>query len=119
MKPLLEELAMKTLKFVGNTIVLVAAATLAYSSAHAKQWEPAQQVVAYGDLNLDNVAGVRTLYMRIASAARSVCRPVSAIDPAIMRAGAKCARESLADAVKKVDHPELTAYHALRNGGSE
>jgi UrcA family protein len=79
--------------------------------------EPAtrERVVNYADLNLNNAAGVQTLYRRISGAARAVCGRNEALS--IMRAKANaCAAKAIDDAVTRVNNHDLSAYHAQKLG---
>ena len=89
-------------------------------SAHAAD-APAGPVlpattVKFGDLNLSNAQGVQHLYGRISSAAQEVCSTRG--DRSLVAAALEriCVRQSIARAVKAVDRPELTAFHAARTG---
>jgi UrcA family protein len=78
-----------------------------------------ERVVKYADLNLNNPAGVQTLYRRINAAARAVCGRNDALS--IQRAKAnECTEKAIDDAVTRVNNNNLSAYHAQRigkNGG--
>lgn len=69
--------------------------------------------VKYNDLNLETLAGARTLYGRISAAARNVCgyEGRSFTDQAFWNG---CYRGAIADAVAKVGSPLLTAVHTGR-----
>lgn len=94
-----------------SLILIAGSAALACSTAAAGDPNTApQRVVAFGDVNLDHAEGVKTLYQRLSSAARAVCRPDS-IAPYVLRAQSrKCASTALANAVATIDNPNLTAY---------
>ena len=71
------------------------------------------ETVKFQDLNVDTPAGVEALYGRIHAAARRVC---SQSDP-IARAGAiACAKRAEADAIKKVNLPQLTTFYQMKTG---
>ena len=68
--------------------------------------------VRFGDLNLGTDAGVDTLYGRIKSAARQVCR--ESVEPGDGLAAHKywgCYDKAIADAVSKVNNSQLTAMY--------
>jgi len=74
-------------------------------------------VVRFHDLNLNSVQGVRTLYGRIRRAAGEVCAPYEATDSLIPSAAWRsCFEQAVAGAVRRVDSPLLTAYHARVDG---
>ena len=69
--------------------------------------------VSFRDLDLSTQQGARTLYGRIQSAARQVCGHAGAdlIEQSIWRS---CYRNTVSDAVGKVNNPLLTAVHSGR-----
>lgn len=68
--------------------------------------------VAYGDLNLATPEGSRELYARIASAAREVCGPVDPGNLESLAAANDCKARAIAQAVRDVHSPNLTATFA-------
>jgi UrcA family protein len=71
--------------------------------------------VSYRDLNLANPQGAAALYRRITRAAEEVCGPAEQTGSLLPRPGFReCVRRAIAEAVAKVDRPELSAYHAQR-----
>jgi UrcA family protein len=93
---------MKTMMLMG----LVAAASIATVMAQ----EAPQVTVSYGDLNLHNHAGVRTLQSRIEAAAKSVCTNMGygLQGYQVERA---CRAKAVEDAWKSIreDHQELAS----------
>jgi UrcA family protein len=76
-----------------------------------------QALVKFGDLNLSNPQGATTLYSRIATAAKKVCKPFD-IDGSNLGSRARldaCVHKAIADAVTKVDRPELFAVYKAKN----
>ena len=78
----------------------------------AEDSEVPQVVVKYGDLDLSNPLGATALYRRILSAAVTVCRPQDDGSLASMSRFQACIHKAIADAVTKVDRPELFAVYA-------
>jgi UrcA family protein len=76
--------------------------------------QPARRAVHYSDLNLDRQADAVKLYGRIERAAGHVCRTRAQPHAQIQAALRKCMQESIANAVARVGHPNLTAVHAAR-----
>lgn len=73
--------------------------------------------VSYGDLDLDNAAGVAELYSRLQVAAERVCD--SRFHPGTLVVSASwrtCVADALTQAVAAVDRPAVTAYHAANTG---
>jgi len=99
-----------------KTFVLAATAVLAVSlagMAHATttvRRNMQQQVVSYGDLNLETEADASTLLKRIESAARKVCGldRVTVLPLAMQYELQVCANEATARAVNDVNAPLLT-----------
>lgn len=73
------------------------------------------KTVSYRDLNLTNPQGTAALYRRITGAAQEVCGPAERTGSLLPRPGYReCVQRAIAEAVAKVDSPELSAYHAER-----
>ncbi|MGH8291587.1 MAG: UrcA family protein [Steroidobacteraceae bacterium] len=74
-------------------------------------------VVKFGDLNLSNPEGAAALYGRIAYAADVVCDSFSVDirDHDTQDQVTGCVRKAIADAVNKVDRPELFAVYNGKN----
>ena len=73
--------------------------------------------VRYGDLDLDNTAGIAELYARLQVAAEKVCD--SRFQPGTLVVSASwrtCVADALTQAVSAVDRPAVTAYHAANTG---
>jgi UrcA family protein len=72
--------------------------------------------VRLADLNLDTRSGVATLFSRIELAAHVVCSPYDAYDSALPSAAhQQCLRTAVAEAVRNVGSPLLTAYYSERD----
>jgi UrcA family protein len=69
--------------------------------------------VKFQDLNVDTPEGVQALYGRIHAAARRVC---SETDPVLKLAEASCARKAQANAIERLNLPQLTAYYKMKTG---
>jgi UrcA family protein len=74
-----------------------------------------ERVVRYADLNLNNPAGVQTLYRRISAAARAVCGRNEALSIVRHKAN-ECTEKAIDDAVTQVNNHNLSAYHAQKLG---
>lgn len=73
--------------------------------------QPPSRVVAFGDLDLSQKAGVITLYSRINSAAREVCEPLDEINIKLLHERYHCRQNAVARAVAEVNSQALTNYH--------
>ena len=88
----------------------LSACTDAGAATH-QDHEIATRRVNYADLDLNRSEGAATLYSRIRSAAKYVCRPGSdnwEWTPSTNR----CTEQAIARAVADVNAPALTSYHA-------
>jgi UrcA family protein len=85
--------------------VLVLGWSAATFGAPSSVGEIATKTVKFADLDLATTDGAQALYERIAGAARSVCRDA---DYRFVR---ECRTHAIADAVKGVDSPLLSAAH--------
>ncbi len=101
----------------GSLAAIVLGASALLNGAVAGEG-PAQQVVKFGDLNLNNPAGVAVLSKRLHAAAEGVCQPFSGMDPGSFSRYRACVSESLARAVAQVNVPALTAYENAKSGKS-
>ena len=72
--------------------------------------------VAYGDLDLQGAAGIRTLYSRLQSAARTVCSPAPGRDLAQHRDWAHCYSGALDAAVAETGSSRVSALHGEQTG---
>lgn len=68
----------------------------------------ASRTVKFADLNVASPSGAHVLYMRILAAAQAVC---SDYPFATDGNKARCVRDAIADAVTKIDRPELSAVY--------
>ena len=98
-------------------MLAVVASPLAAVAMQAGQQnaEPAKRVVNFADLDLSRDSGVSTLYSRITSAAREVCRPVDFWTERMWRPD--CRDDAVARAVADVKSPALTSFYLARNKG--
>jgi len=72
--------------------------------------------VGYSDLDVSTMKGAKTLYLRIAFAAETLCESAATWGK---KEGEACVRKSTDDAVARVDAPLLTQYYALRSKGDK
>jgi UrcA family protein len=77
------------------------------------------RLVKYGDLNVSSPEGAATLYARIRIAAAEVCRSFDSREFATQNNLKFCVHKAIADAVKKVDQPELYAVYNAKSGTSK
>jgi UrcA family protein len=70
-----------------------------------------QATVKYGDLDLSSSQGAAALYGRIQKAAGAVCWRMYDSDFAYRSDKAACLHRAIADAVSKVNRPELSAVY--------
>jgi UrcA family protein len=75
--------------------------------------------IHYQDLNLDTEAGASALYSRLTRAVKDVCgSEEEIIDISQLKDIESCRRQSLANAVKAVDRPMLTAVYDTHHPGA-
>jgi UrcA family protein len=110
-----------------SKLIHVTAAFLAVASqVHAAAPAPiANQdthsiTVHFADLNLDQPAGITTLYRRLNSAAERDCgEPRLTGSHVISASWQKCVARAIDEAVLAVDRPALTAYHRAQTRQSD
>jgi UrcA family protein len=69
--------------------------------------------VSFKDLNLDTPEGAEALYGRIHAAAKRVCNTT---DPVLWSSEGPCVRKAEANAIGKVNRPQLSAYYKAKTG---
>jgi UrcA family protein len=107
------------LSVVGSALqlgIVGAALALSVASATAAVAAPSQ-AVRYDDLDLARPAGAAVLYDRIQHAARQVCGDAQRVGSRVVSpAWRVCMAGAVDRAVRAVDRPALSAYHAARTG---
>jgi UrcA family protein len=99
-----------------RTLSLIGAAALALtavaSPVYAQVLEPEQEVVRFGDLNLDYSGDADELIVRLQRAAGRVCGARQGVQPvAQFRADRDCMIETTEIAVRDVGHPMVLARY--------
>lgn len=71
--------------------------------------------VSYSDVAFGNTDGAASVYRKLKNAARRVCGVDSGSKTLELQLAARdCYEETLADAVRKIDRPTLTALHSSK-----
>lgn len=104
-------------KLVVRAAAAVCALALTYAVTPVARAEAGTDVpkveVKYSDLNLATEAGARTLYRRIATAARQVCpRGEGSLISKLDELSRTCIREAISRAVHEVNSPRLAEVAA-------
>jgi UrcA family protein len=92
---------------------MVLACVLVVSKASAED-QVRTETVPFQDLNVDGSAGVKALYGRIHAAAQRVC---SESDRMLQGRASACTKRAEAQAVERLDLPQLTAFYQIKTGG--
>jgi UrcA family protein len=104
-------------------VVLASAAAIgltAVAYAGGVDGDIPQQVVKFGDLNLNSSAGAATLYRRIQRAAERVCEgPLGVRELSIAARSEACIAQAIERAVKDVNTQTLTSLHWAKTGRAE
>ncbi len=93
---------------LSGPVVVQAAGTISY-------FDDGKAAVSYTDLNLENEESVRVLYRRLQRASKEVCgvtRLLIAGSIMHLQGTKQCYRETLSNAVDKIDNEDLTRIHA-------
>ncbi len=111
----------KLFKSLVATFVVIVLGGPAVVLAGTPKYFEVKTTVSYTDLNLENEEGVRVLYQRLKRASKEVCGakslniagslPVS-LQRGTTRETRQCYRETLSNAVDKIDNEDLTRIHA-------
>jgi UrcA family protein len=99
-----------------TTVILMAALALPLTAfgAAPSHFEDVSVKVSYADLNIDNEAGAKKLYLRLRNAAEEVCGFESDVKLGSRTASARakaCYREALDKAVTEMNHEQLSRIH--------
>ncbi len=101
---------------VATFVVIVLSGPAVVQAAGAiSYFEVGKASVSYADLNLESEEGVRVLYQRLQHASKEVCGVASLRIIGSLRFLSKaqqCYRETLSNAVDKIDNEDLTRIHA-------
>lgn len=92
------------------TALGAAAVSLLAANAHAGG-TPQRWAVNYADLDLSQQKDAGILYARLRFAAKALCGEADVRDLRMRRAVGVCYRETLSDAVARVNHSALSALH--------
>lgn len=121
--PNIQESTMKTLTTAAylprliNTAIFGALALSWGTASIAGEGDVPRVVVNFEDLNLSNPQGAAKLYSRIAAAGNEVCKSLD-INSRDLRSRAlldACVHKAIAEAVTKVNRPELSAIYDAKN----
>ncbi len=100
-------------------IIVLGGPAVVLAGTPSYYYEDTKASVSYADLNLENEEGVRVLYQRLQHASKEVCGFASLKIPQSLlakssrrRTTRQCYRESLSNAVDKIDNEGLTRIHA-------
>ena len=103
------------LSLAGATIMTLGTFSMLQASA---PWESHRsEIVRYHDADLNQPADATRIYARIHAAAEKVCAPLAKGDAALRLHLESCVEGAVADAVSKVNRPELDAVHSATIGG--
>jgi UrcA family protein len=95
-------------------------ATLLVDTAQAEDRVYSEQrVVRIADLNLNDNAGVETLYQRIQAAANAVCGWPGPVAPEWWRLSKSCTDKATAQAITAIANPALTSRYLAAKGLTE
>lgn len=77
---------------------------------------PRSVAVSYSDVSFATAKGAAQVYGKLKAAARKVCGVEDGVkDVALVLAARECYAEALADAVRRIDRPTLTAVHSANS----
>lgn len=95
-------------------MLCVAAGMLAWGPAlAASEPMPAQRAVSTAGVDFQDPAAVQAFYVRLRTAAETVCDGY-AVNSRVTQADVACADRQVAQAVRTLDAPRLTALYAQR-----
>ena len=108
---------------IGGCVFLATALLLAAGAAGAADRTATSTDIAvrFSDVQLKSEADAEQLYKKLRSAAKSVCDDNAGGHRTleVRNRAEKCVNQVLADAVRKIDQPLLTALHESKTGKSD
>jgi UrcA family protein len=110
----------KTTRINRALLTALSLTSLATATQPAQAAEPTAptnhyaKVVHYTELDLTRTTGVTILYDRLKRAAQAVCDPFRDYSIQRFRYEQECVDQAVAEAVAKVAHPNVTAYHQAK-----
>jgi UrcA family protein len=78
-----------------------------------------QKTVGYRDLDLSDANGVQLLYLRLSSAAKSVCDSADQRDLARVAVANHCIEQAMVQAITAVNSPMLTSLYLAKTGTTQ
>ncbi len=96
-------------------VIVLSGPAVVQAAGTIRYIDDGKAAVSYADLNLESEEGVRVLYRRLQRASREVCGVTSlriAGSLSALRKPQQCYRETLSNAVDKIDNEDLTRIHA-------
>jgi UrcA family protein len=105
-------------RLIAGAIVTALIGGFSSIASAAEGSDSAQKTIKYTDVSVSSAQGADTLYNRIRSASEEVCSPLDHGDLSSKMHAKACMQKSIADAVRQVNQPALTAVYNARNGGS-
>lgn len=108
-----------------GALALILSATAFAGAATAGDWRtdserrPVEETLSVGNVDFDNPAQVKILYRKLQYAAMRVCASDKPQVPGVAEDDATCARDVLADTVRRVGKPQLTQYAAQMNNSAD
>ena len=100
---------------VATFIVIVLGGPAVVLAGAPSHLETNEVTVSYADLNVENEEGVRVLYRRLQRASEDVCGVTYwkiAVAVGRITESRRCYRETLSNAVEKIDNERLSEIHA-------
>jgi len=114
--PLFTQRSTMSVATLALTMTLGVAPVVQAGDATAPGVVRTQVVVDYADLDLDSVAGNKTLYARLSRAAKRACGPEPASRDLRGRSDYRqCQEKALAKAVDRIGSPELQALQTRQS----
>ena len=98
-----------------STVCAVIGAGFAAGAGAGDDGTVREATVRYGDLDLSSPQGAAALYRRIGAAAEEVCRPLEGRELGRVVRFRACKQRAIADAVSRVNRPELFAIYNAHN----
>ncbi len=102
-------------RLMATFVIVVLGGPAVVLASTPSNFEDAEVVVSYADLNLENEEGVRVLYQRLQYASKKACGGGSLRHGGsiIMKSSRlQCYRDTLSNAVDNFDNEDLSRIHA-------
>jgi UrcA family protein len=97
-------------------LAVLTAGAVNITQAYTADGAALSERVSYSDLDLSQAAGAKSLYQRLAGAAKHVCAPLESKDVGNYHRHEVCVQQALSASVARIGNPLLSKYYESKGG---